>query len=98
MASVAGAIEGLAPNDSTSQPQANFTYAWDRDLQIGSPYFNDVSALQAALILEGVYTGDITGGFYNQTFWAVQAFQQKYGIEPTGFVGSNTRAKLNVLY
>jgi len=45
-----------------------------------------------------VYAGEITGGFYNQTYWAVQAFQQKYGIEATGFVGPDTRAKLNVLY
>jgi len=75
-----------------------FSYTWNRDLQIGSPYFADVSALQTALTKEGVYTGEITGGFYNQTFTAIKAFQQKYGIEATGFVGPETRAKLNSLY
>ena len=68
------------------------------DLQIGSPYTNDVSALQSALKSEGLYTGDITGGFYSQTYAAVKRFQEKYSIESTGFVGPATRAKLNELY
>ena len=83
---------GSTPNN------ASFSYEWARDLQIGSPYTADVQALQTALAREGVYAGDISGGFYNQTFTAVKAFQTKYGIEATGFVGSGTRAKLNALY
>ena len=77
---------------------ASFSYTWNNNLQIGSPYTDDVRALQTALTREGVYTGEITGGFYNQTFTAVKAFQQKYGIEATGFVGPITREKLNALY
>ena len=84
--------------NSASETQTGFTYVWNYDLQIGSPYFADVSALQTALTKEGVYTGEITGGFYNQTFSAVKAFQQKYGIKTTGYVGSITRSKLNALY
>jgi peptidoglycan hydrolase-like protein with peptidoglycan-binding domain len=40
----------------------------------------------------------VTGGFYSQTFASVQAFQSKYGINATGYVGPMTRAKLNALY
>lgn len=75
-----------------------FVYTWTRDLQIGSPYVDDVSALQTALMIEGVYAGEVTGGFYAQTYAAVKAFQGKYGIDATGFVGSDTRAKLNELF
>jgi len=75
-----------------------FSYAWDRDLQIGSPYSADVTALQTALTKEGVYSGEMTGGFYDQTYLAVKAFQEKYGIKATGYVGYITREKLNTLY
>ena len=95
VAGVAGAVDVLTSNN---QPQVSFKYVWNRDLQIGSPYFNDVIVLQTVLTQEGVYSGEITGGFYSQTFNAVQAFQQKYGINATGFVGPDTRAKLNTLY
>ena len=98
MAGALSAIEGLTSNNSASRAQAGFTYTWNRDIQIGSPYFEDVKALQTALTREGVYTGETTGGFYNQTFWAVKDFQQKYDIEATGFVGPLTRTKLNELY
>ncbi len=70
---------------------------WNRDLQIGSPYFADVSALQTALARESLYAGEITGGFYNQTYIAVKAFQNKYGIKESGYVGIQTRTKLNSL-
>jgi peptidoglycan hydrolase-like protein with peptidoglycan-binding domain len=76
----------------------SFSYAWSHDLQIGSPYSADVRELQTTLTKEGVYSGEITGGFYNQTYTAVKAFQQKYGINATGYVGAITRAKLNALY
>ena len=58
----------------------------------------DISALQTVLTLEGVYSGEITGGFYSKTFAAVKQFQKKYAIESTGFVGPQTRTKLNGLY
>lgn len=86
------------PAASTAQTQGAFTYAWNRNLQFGSPHTADVYALQTALTRNGVYSGDITGGFYGQTFAAVKRFQAKYGIESTGFVGSQTRTKLNGLY
>jgi hypothetical protein len=97
-ASVLNAVTQLAQNTSASPAQASFSYVWNNDLQIGSLYSDDVTALQTALMNEGVYAGEITGGFYNQTYWAVQAFQEKYGINPTGYVGQITRTKLNTLY
>jgi len=82
----------------SSSSNSGFSHVWNYDLQIGSPYFADVNALQTALAKEDVYAGDITGGFYNQTFTAVKAFQNKYGIKESGYVGWLTRAKLNSLY
>lgn len=81
-----------------AQGQSSFRYVWNRNLQIGSPYTQDISALQTTLTNESVYSGEITGKFYNQTFAAVKRFQRKYSINPTGFVGPQTRAKLNALY
>lgn len=96
----ASAIDAFnsAANASVSGTTSGFHYSWSRNVGIGSMYAFDVTALQTALTREGVYTTDVTGGFYNQTSAAVKAFQQKYGIETTGFVGSQTRSKLNALY
>lgn len=82
----------------TPAPTSKLEYGWTRNLEVNSPYADDVSALQMALTKEGIYTGEATGGFYSQTYLAVKAFQAKYGIESTGFVGPITRAKLNELY
>ena len=82
----------------TDQKQTAFSYTWNRNLQLGSPYASDVSALQTALTQEGVFSNEITGGFYSKTFTAVKLFQKKYSINATGFVGPLTRAKLNELY
>lgn len=100
LASALGAFDsaGATPANPTPQSTSGFNYTWTRDLQIGSPYQGDIIALQQALTLEGVYTGELTGGFYNQTYTAVQAFQRKHGIDATGYVGLITRAKLNTLY
>jgi len=99
MANVLGAVTQLQSRaTSVTQSPARIIYTWNHNLQIGSPYPDDIRALQVALTQNGVYAGEITGGFYNHTYWAVQAFQKKYGIESTGFVGPETRSKLNSLY
>lgn len=82
----------------TAGTQTSFKYVWTHNLQVGSIYTNDVSALQTALTHEGVYSGEITGGFYKKTSEAVKLFQTKYSIESIGKVGPQTRAKLNALY
>lgn len=99
MASVIGAFMGdekAAPAQAAAT--SSFGYNWARNLELGSRYTADVKALQTALTKEGVFSGEVTGGFYNQTYLAVKAFQAKYGIEASGFVGPETRAKLNSLY
>ncbi|MDO8552382.1 MAG: peptidoglycan-binding protein [bacterium] len=75
-----------------------FIYTWNNDLQVNSQYTADIKALQTALAKEGVYIGEVTGGFHMQTYYGVKRFQEKYGIDSTGFVGTKTRAKLNELY
>lgn len=100
------AASALSGFEDASRPAATspsvstdvLIYTWNDDLQVGSPYFADVTALQRALVRAGVYGGEVTGGFYGQTYAAVQAFQRKYGIDATGFVGPVTRTKLNELY
>ncbi len=98
-ASVIGGFNQLENNSTVqTQKQSGFTYTWNHNLQFGSPYTADVSALQTALIHSGVYSGAVTGGFYNQTLAAVKRFQAEHGIESTGFVGPVTRAELIALY
>ncbi|MDO8552194.1 MAG: peptidoglycan-binding protein [bacterium] len=75
-----------------------FIYTWNNDLQLNSRYAADIKALQTALAKEGVYIGEVTGGFHMQTYYGVKRFQEKYGIDSTGFVGPQTRARLNELY
>ncbi|KKW19061.1 MAG: hypothetical protein UY63_C0023G0012, partial [Parcubacteria group bacterium GW2011_GWA2_51_10] len=41
---------------------------------------------------------EISGNFYDHTREGVLAFQTKYGINPTGYVGPATRAQLNALF
>ncbi len=90
--------QGQESGADQAKSTTDFTYSFTRNLEVTSPYTNDISALQIVLIKEGVYSGEVTGGFYTQTYAAVQQFQTKYGIDATGFVGPVTRAKLNELY
>jgi murein L,D-transpeptidase YcbB/YkuD len=56
----------------------------------------DVVELQKRLRAEGFFTHPTdTGLFGPATFAAVQQYQRKYGINPTGYVGPMTREKLN---
>lgn len=66
----------------------------DRNLRYGMKNDSDVTLLQQILTKEGIYSGPITGNFFNQTLIAVKKFQSKYGISATGFVGILTRIKL----
>ena len=99
-ASVIGAYNQITTTGQAvdTQMPTGFKHHWNRTLQKGSPYTDDVYALQTALTLEDIYTSEITGGFYNKTLAAVKLFQTKYGIEAVGVVGPLTRAKLNALY
>lgn len=83
---------------STPTPAPVRAYTWTHNLEMNSLYRNDVAALQTVLTREGMYAGEVTGRFYSQTYNAVKAFQKKYGIDSTGFVGPQTRTKLNELH
>ncbi|HUW71723.1 MAG TPA: peptidoglycan-binding protein [Candidatus Humimicrobiaceae bacterium] len=81
-------------------------HTFNVNLKIGDTG-SEVTALQAALSKEGLYTREITGKFDEYTASAVVAFQEKYASEVlvpwglahgTGYVASTTRAKLNKLY
>ncbi len=91
-------MNGTSASTSVDSAPSDFHYVWNQNLKIGSSNATDISALQTALTRAGVFSGEITGGFYSKTFAAVQQFQRNNGIEATGFVGSQTRAKLNSLY
>ena len=57
----------------------------------------EVVILQKALARLGLFSGEITGNFYDTTLEAVRAFQIKYGIKASGYVGGATRTVLNSL-
>ncbi len=96
---------------STSTPvgsaQANIFLVNNQGQVLGASAFNfnvnlhfgicssDVIQLQDRLTQEGLYSGPITGCFGRLTLAAVKAYQKKYGISATGFVGPLTRAQLN---
>jgi len=78
----------------------DFRYFWKKDLYLGMENDPDVTALQTVLLIEELLssTDQITGNFDEVTFEAVKKFQENYGIESTGYVGTKTIAKLNELY
>lgn len=88
------------PGLSAKELFKDFFYRWQKYLYLGMKDDPDVIALQTVLFLEGFFSSSdqITGAFDDLTFEAVKKFQEAYGIEPTGFVGPKTVAKLNELY
>ncbi|MEK7553907.1 MAG: peptidoglycan-binding protein [Patescibacteria group bacterium] len=97
----ASALNALESASQTSSPvqgmTAGFSYTFTQDMYRGTQG-SEVVALQRALHAEGLFAGEATGNFYDVTREAVIAFQIRYGINPTGYVGAETRAKLNALY
>ena len=77
--------------------KTGFTYRFTLNLWRGQEG-TEVRALQEALKAEGLYDAGITGVFFDRTKAAVMKFQEKYGINPTGYVGPATRAQLNALF
>jgi hypothetical protein len=78
-------------------PAVSFAATFNQNLSYGSsgPAVTD---LQNFLTAHGLYTGPITGGFFNLTKGAVIAFQKQNNIQPaSGFVGPLTRAKVNLM-
>lgn len=93
-------LSPTAPVDSdVSEAEIEqFSHTFNRNLYFGIRNNSEVTALQNALLLQGIYKGPVTGNFFNLTLQAVREFQGKYGIEKTGYIGILTRKKLNELY
>ena len=83
---------------SAPTAKSSFVYTFLKPLYFGLENDPDVRALQQILALEGVYSGPVTGNYYNLTVLGVKKFQEKYGISQLGNVGPATRAKLNEFY
>lgn len=57
---------------------------------------DSVKEIQRLLISQQLLTGDATGYFGSQTMKAVQKFQTREGLKPTGYVGQLTRTRMNM--
>lgn len=79
------------------QEQLPVKHIFKYDLEYGMKKNDDVRELQKILIKLGLLDSEPTGNFYGMTFRAVKAFQKKYNIKQTGYVGPKTRAQLNQL-
>lgn len=94
----------------SSAPESSSVASPSSVAQLVSPVFNktlkygmtsdDVKRLQELLASDTeIYPEGIVSGWFGQlTKKAVTAFQKKYGIEPIGIVGPQTRAKLNEVF
>lgn len=86
-------------------PAEKFTYTFNNNLSYGQTN-KEISALQTALRIDGVYSGPVTGYYGSLTAAGVLAFWTKYEIaswwERTLLrgrsVGPKTRTKLNELF
>jgi N-acetylmuramoyl-L-alanine amidase len=97
----------LAVGSNVGGPKTNLLpHYFARDLKRNNGPELEALFLQKALLVEKVYPPldknlnecPISGLFGPCTELAVTAFQKKYNISATGYVGPQTRAKLNQLY
>ncbi len=99
-------ITGGATSTAGFSETTLLPHQWNSNMGEGLAGSTDVLSLQALLTLEGDYPSPgfsknncpITGTFKKCTLAAVKKFQQKHGIEPTGYVGPQTRKILNENY
>jgi len=97
-ATVTQATTGQTTIKTISTP-SGITITITKSLKVGSEN-SEVKALQKALAQDKtIYPeGKITGYYGPLTVKAIKRFQTKYGIEPVGYVGPQTRKKLNEIY
>lgn len=98
----AGVKKFFAPDYKINQYDSKLLpHYWDKDLSLGMTDDTDVASLQKVLRLEGIYSGPLTGNFFELTREAVMAFQKKHNFDSgsvNGRVGPHTRTILNDLY
>ena len=96
-ATIANVNTALGGTTSSSSSTA-FCHTFNTDLTVGSGG-TEVYALNQALNLSGVgMDGNVSSSFNEDIASGVVAFQARYGIRQTGYVGPITRARLNALY
>ena len=97
-ATVAQTTTGQTTTKIISTP-SGITVTITKTLKMGSEN-SEVKALQKALAQDKtIYPeGKATGYYGPATQRAIIRFQKKYGIDPVGFVGPQTRKKLNEVY
>jgi len=97
-ATVTQTTTGQTTTKTISTP-SGVTITITKSLKVGSQN-NEVKALQQALAQDKtIYPEGLTTGYYGPaTRNAIIRFQKKYGIEPVGYVGPQTRKKLNEIY
>jgi len=83
----------VAKLKEASGPKPNHIFTADISFGMRS---NEVTLLQKRLVYEGLLSSDCISGYFGPlTKQAVIAYQKKNGINPTGYCGPITRAKLN---
>ena len=97
-ATVTQTTTGQTITKTISTP-SGITITITKTLKVGSKN-SEVKALQQALAQDKtIYPEGLATGYYGPaTRNAIIRFQKKYGIEPVGYVGPQTRKKLNEIY
>lgn len=88
------ALAAAKTKSTSTLPTFNTNYRFTKLLTLGSNS-GEVLALQKALIARNFMEGEATGYFGRVTQAAVVKYQLYLGLEPVGYVGSQTRRALN---
>ena len=83
----------------TTTTTTTWCHTFNTNLGYSNSGTSEVANLHIALQKQGISYSPDTINIYSQgTSKAIVAFQLKYGISQTGYIGTATRAKLNALY
>lgn len=76
-------------------PYAASAAYFESNLSTGFGGSGEIKKLQTFLVNQGLYSGPVTGGYFNLTKGAVKKFQQREHLPVTGNFGPLTRARAN---
>lgn len=94
--SALNSYQGFNDASTASRVRGAYTTQFTRTLRVGSRG-DDVTLLQTFLLQNSYMSASPSGYFGQLTKAGVKAFQIANGLEPVGFVGPATRAKLNAI-